>query len=336
MDACHWYVGATRDQSDGFPLADDFEPTEYEDGGRRVNSDLERDAALLRIGWDLDEGARLHASYQWTSAEKGIPFNTVQPSGFTKFARFPEWKQTTSSVGYQLDRDRFELVTAAYNHTFDNVLDSYLDPELRNLRVRSTFNDEVIGVSTVARTFLGRHTVAAALHLRRDLHRSWEVNATGAQSPTERYRADVITLSLEDRLPLSQRLTAVLGVAAERHDVEEATSLRGAADGSVLVQDPLDTTTEVSPQVGAVALRHRSSDGIGQRLPPPSLPHLESAVRRRSPEPGAEPAAHHRRRPRHRRGPDRRPPAAVGAPVCRSRRGSDLPRQPPRSVRQPG
>jgi outer membrane cobalamin receptor len=256
----HWYVGATRDRSDGFPLADDFEATEYEDGGRRVNSDLERDAALLRVGWDLGEDARVDASYQWTSADKGIPFNTVRPSGFTKFARFPEWEQTTSSIGYQLDRDNLALVASAYHHTFDNVLDSYRDPELNTLRVRSTFNDEVTGLSSVARTTAGRHNLAAAVHLRRDLHRSWEDDAAGARSPTERYRADVITLSLEDRITMSQRFAAVLGVAAERHDVQEATSLRRADDGStILAQDPLDTTTEISPQAGLLAY-------LGERL----------------------------------------------------------------------
>ncbi len=266
-----WYVGLADESSDGWALPAGFEPTAYEDGGTRVNSDFARSSALARVGWHPDDTSTLFASLRLVDAVKGIPFHTSQPAGFVAFARFTEWRQGTAAVGYER---RFtggaELRGQLYVHRFDNTLESFFDPELESLRVRSTFEDEVRGgFAVVERRLGGGHRLGLAVHLREDLHESVERGSDGLPSPTRRYLAWVGSIAVEDRIRLGDRTSAVVSLGVDRQDVREATSLRGTGGSAELVQDPTGSRTLLSPLVelrrelapgwaGTLAVSHRA------------------------------------------------------------------------------
>lgn len=260
--AISWYVGLADEGSDGWELPDGFEPTAYEDGGRRVNSDTERSTGLIRLGWRPDDRSSLHASLRLIDAAKGIPFHTTQPAGFVAFARFSEWRQGTAALGWdrQLEGGG-ELRGQLYAHRFDNTLDSYRDPELQSLRVSSTFEDEVAGGYLIGERRLGAsHRLGLALHLRDDRHTRVERGPDGEPSPTQRYRAWTGSLAVEDRVRLGARWDAVASLSVEHLDVGEARSLRGEGGSAVLVDDQLRTTTLLSPRL---ELRGRLRPGLG-------------------------------------------------------------------------
>lgn len=245
-DRVDWYLGVGSETSDGFGVADGFAATEYEDGGRRVNSDLERRSLLARVGWRPGAVGSVVASLRVVDAEKGIPWSTVEPVGFTKFARFDEWRQVTLSVGYEHPLAAEGTLRAQlYGHLFDNVLDVYEGPELEELRLESAFDDTVLGAFLVGERALGdRHRLGASLHLRQDRHHAVETFPDGAAEAVGRYVARTAALALEDRVRLGDEVSLVASVSVENRDVREAESRR---DG-VLAEDPVADATVVSPQ----------------------------------------------------------------------------------------
>ena len=268
-DRLDWYLGLGGETSDGWPLSGDFEPTEFEDGGTRSNSDQRRMTAMGRVSWRVTERGTIHTSLRLIDAEKGIPFHTTQPEGFIKFSRFSEWRQSTLSMGYERNGENAHLRAQLYGHGFANTLDVYADPELETLRFESTFDDRVYGGYGVGEWTIGKgHVLGAAVHARQDRHRKTERYPNGSEDPNERYVAWSWSVSAEDRWQIDDRTRLVSSLAIEGLAVEQAMSLREVEGEPVLVDDDLPSDALLSPQIelrrnlghrwsGSAALYHR-------------------------------------------------------------------------------
>jgi iron complex outermembrane receptor protein len=250
-DRLGWYVGLGFERSDGWDLSADFESSPFEDGGTRGNSDFERASALLRLGWRLDEASSLYASLRWIDAEKGIPFHTTRPAGFVKFARFPEWRQATLALGYQRSlRNGGAVRGQLFGLGFENTLEVFNDPELESLRLESSFSDRAYGGHLIGEWPVAeRHSLGAALHLRKDRHLKTELYPDGSVDPRERYEAWTSSISVEDRWRVGARTRLIASLAVEHLDVAEAQSLRSTNGTAELVDDELRNDTLLSPQI---------------------------------------------------------------------------------------
>lgn len=249
-DRVSWYLGLGAETSDGWPLSDDFQATPFEDGGVRVNSDLRRATAMGRLGWKTSDAGTLYASLRYIDAEKGIPFHTTEPVGFIKFARFPEWRQTTLALGYEHDFVRGRIRGQLYGHGFENTLEVFTDPDLEILRLESSFSDRVYGGYVQGEWALGGgHRLGSAIHLRQDRHVKTERYPDGAEDPSESYRAWNWSISLEDRWRIDDRNSLVGSLALDGLDVIEANSLRVIDGLPVLVDDVRSSEALLSPQI---------------------------------------------------------------------------------------
>ena len=218
-----WYVGAGYESSDGWRLSSDFEPTPYEDGGRRENSDLERLSALLRLGFGVGEAGRLTATFRLLDSDRGIPFSTERPAGFVRFARFPEWRQGTAAVGWESGAGEATTLRAQlYGHRFDNTLAVYADQELDEPVLESIFSDDVLGGWAVADRAAGRHALTASHHLAETRHERLEAEPGQPADLTERYRVRTGSVALQDRLTLGPRTALTVSASVDHHGVEQS------------------------------------------------------------------------------------------------------------------
>ena len=241
--ASDWYVGVGYESSDGWPLSSDFEPTPYEDGGMRSNSDLERWSALVRVGHGFADAGRLTATLRLIDSDKGIPFSTERPAGFVRFARFPEWRQGTAAVGWEGELGASATLRAqAYGHRFDNTLAAYPDQDLDELSLESTFTDDVLGGWLVADTPRGRHGLSASLHLREDRHERVETLPGEPAKPTERYIVRNGSIAAQDRVTLGPQSALTLSAAVDDHAVTDAWRADALAGEE-------RSSTRLSPQV---------------------------------------------------------------------------------------
>ena len=249
-DRVSWYFGLGAETSDGWPMAGGFEETPFQDGGVRVNSDLRRATAMGRIGWKIPDAGTLYASLRFIDAEKGIPFHTTEPVGFIKFARFPEWRQTTLALGYEHDIARGQVRGQIYGHAFENTLEVFADPDLEALRLESSFSDRVYGGYAQGEWALGGgHRLGSAIHLRQDRHLKTERYPDGSEDPNEIYRAWTWSISAEDRWRIDGRNSLIGSLALEGLDVVRAESLREIDGNPVLTDDPRPSETFLSPQI---------------------------------------------------------------------------------------
>lgn len=249
-DRLSWYLGLGAETSDGWPLSGDFDPTAFEDGGVRVNSDLRRATAMGRLGWKTSDAGTLYASMRYIDAEKGIPFHTTEPVGFIKFARFPEWRQTTLALGYEHDFAQGRIRGQLYGHGFENTLEVFADPDLETLRLESSFSDRVYGGYVQGEWVLGGgHRLGSAIHLRQDRHAKTERYPDGSEDPSESYRAWNWSISLEDRWRIDDRNSLIASLALDGLDVDHAQSLREIDGRPVLVDDARSSEALLSPQI---------------------------------------------------------------------------------------
>jgi iron complex outermembrane receptor protein len=241
--ASDWYVGVGYESSDGWPLSDDFEPTPFEDGGARENSDLERWSALARVGHSFGETGRLTATLRLIDSDKGIPFSTERPAGFVRFARFPEWRQGTAALGWEGGLGASATLRAQlYGHRFDNTLAAYTGQELDELSLESTFADDVLGGWVVADAARGRyHALSGSLHLREDRHERLEAAPGEEAEPTERYTVRTGSMSATDRVTLGSRTALTVTAAVDDFAVTRA----WRADG---LEGEEESSTRFSPQ----------------------------------------------------------------------------------------
>ncbi|HQN97337.1 MAG TPA: TonB-dependent receptor [Thermoanaerobaculales bacterium] len=261
--AADWYVGVGFESSEGWPLSGDFEPTPYEDGGRRANSDLERWSALARVGYGFGERGRLTATLRLIDSDKGIPFSTERPAGFVRFARFPEWRQATAALGWEGELGGSATLRAQlYGHRFDNTLDAYTSQDLDELSLESTFNDDVLGGWVVTNTTAGRHALSGALHLREDRHERLEALPGEEAEATERYTVRTGSLSAADRLALGARTALTLTAAVDDYQVASAWRADGLAGGegsSTLFSPQAEFDVALGRDVaGSIAVYRRS------------------------------------------------------------------------------
>ncbi len=282
--AVSWYVGGEFSTTDGFPLAGNFATTEFEDGGRRVNSDHERTSLVARVGWKIDSSSSLFASVRWIDAEKGIPFHTERPSGFLRYGRFSDWQQGTMTLGYQRAWLGGEIRAQLFSHAYDNTLAVYADPELDDLILESTFEDRVLGGFVVMGWRLdSRQWLDVALHLRRDDHTAYEAFPDGGFAPGGRYESDLLSLAAQDQFTLGSRWSAVAAVSLESFDVRRADSPdtgggdQGLSHRRTLASPQAELRYQVTPEVlTTLSLYHRSRfptfrQLFGTRPPNPDL-----------------------------------------------------------------
>ena len=249
-DRLSWYFGLGAETSNGWPMAGGFDETPFEDGGVRVNSDLSRATAMGRVGWKIPDAGTLYASLRFIDAEKGIPFHTSEPVGFIKFARFPEWRQTTLALGYEHDFARGQLRGQIYGHGFENTLEVFADPGLETVRLESSFSDRVYGGYVQSEWNLGGgHLLGSALHLRQDRHLKTERFPDGSADPSESCRAWTWSLSAEDRWRINRRTMLIGSLALEGLDVIHAESLRTIDGDPTPVDDVRPSETRLSPQI---------------------------------------------------------------------------------------
>ena len=249
-DRVSWYFGLGAETSDGWPMAGGFEDTPFQDEGVRVNSDLRRATAMARVGWKITNAGTLYASLRFIDAEKGIPFHTTRPVGFIKFARFPEWLQTTLALGYEHDLAGGQLRAQVYGHAFENTLEVFADPDLETVRLESSFSDRVYGGYVQGEWALGGgHRLGSALHLRQDRHLKTERYPDGSRDPSNNYRAWTWSLSAEDRWRIDEANSLIASLSLDGLDVIRAESVREINGDPVLTSDPRPSETLLSPQI---------------------------------------------------------------------------------------
>ena len=93
-----YYLNVTHRSRDYFELSEDFDSTAYEDGGKRLNSDRERNTGFGSFSLAVTPDLKIGLNGSFLSGDYGIPATTIKDD----FASKPSFKRIENQQGYAL------------------------------------------------------------------------------------------------------------------------------------------------------------------------------------------------------------------------------------------
>jgi outer membrane receptor protein involved in Fe transport len=258
-----YWVSYSHVESDSWETSGDFEPTQgrivtrspssvtpavLQPDGARANSDVDRDDAWLKLGWESGRGSAYWVNIHYLDMTKGLPpatdqvtVNLARPA-FSQLARMPGYRDT----GVDLDisqplSPRLALKAKLFYHEHRDNYDSYRDQTYTEKLARSTFEDALSGASAVLESPVGaRNTARLALNYKRDTH----AERDDVYLPFAETRSDTGSVGLEDEFALGETLRLVAGASYDWFDVGAAERNVLAGNGDLIGQAPLPTSSE--------------------------------------------------------------------------------------------
>jgi iron complex outermembrane receptor protein len=265
-----YWLDYSHQERDGWDVSGDFElvpgqivyrapsstvPALLQGEGERTNSDVTRDAAWLKVGFDNGPDSEFWVNLHHLNMSKGLPpaIDEVRvflsPPAFSQLARMPDYRDT----GIDLDMrqrlsERLVLKGKLFYHDHEDNYDSYADLEYSDRLSRSTFADSILGATAILESSLtDANTLRASLNLKRDTHKE-----RGDETlPFAKTASTTGSVGFEDELRLGRGVRLVLGLGFDWFDVSEA-ERNLVSEGQLVGQEPLPATSaeHVNPVVG--------------------------------------------------------------------------------------
>ncbi|MFT3690976.1 TonB-dependent receptor plug domain-containing protein [Paenirhodobacter sp.] len=262
-----WWVQGSylRRDNDGFYLSRDYKPRPQQGKGARDNSATDDSRLNLKAGWTPNATDEYVLSYTRQTGEKEAPYNVDQPirgrtdppglgQSWQRDWTWPEWDLESLAFYSHTDLGGGYLKTRAYYNSFDNLLSAWDDSTHASQTVRRAFDsrykDRAWGLSLEGGVDLpADNTLRAALHYRRDRHRSIQTPQPGlgiGADPTEVSKEETWSLAVEDSWQMRDDLRFVAGISYDRAEVLQAD--RTATDRG----QPTGSTHAVNWQMAAI------------------------------------------------------------------------------------
>lgn len=158
-DTADVFVSLSRRERDAFGLADDFNAAPFEDGGARLNSDLERNSLYSSGTYRPREDWEFGLTLQYQEGEHGIP-SGVFDNNVDRFAPRPRFDRVDDEDSYYVQLNALYTPNERWtNHTWifqsagSTNLNRYADARFTpttDPSIRNTFSDETRTRSTGA------------------------------------------------------------------------------------------------------------------------------------------------------------------------------------------
>jgi len=147
----NYYLTGSFRKSNGFSLANDFEPTAVQPGEFREQSSLEKKNVSTNLGYDFGPEDKVALLVGYYDAERDNPVN-INQSGTARrgipFTRFTDWKRWYVDLyGQTKIGNRLELRGNAYFDRFKNDLTIFTDATFSTKDEVSKDTNDVFGVN---------------------------------------------------------------------------------------------------------------------------------------------------------------------------------------------
>ncbi|MGL4832829.1 MAG: TonB-dependent receptor, partial [Shewanella sp.] len=141
-------VGLRRQQTDGFPLSDEFTPAPAQGRGLRENSDKALTQLYAQGSYGLSEKTQLFANLALSSGEWGKPARDGTGSGKLKYERTDDYDAHTLQLGFghRVD-DTFTLRGFGYHNQSDTLETTYADATYQALTASQDGRSVVQGIN---------------------------------------------------------------------------------------------------------------------------------------------------------------------------------------------
>jgi len=182
----NYWISGYEHHADGLPMSNEFEPTKYEDGGKRELSEYHKLGVSGKVGYSPHEKLWLTLSSDYHWAKKDIPVATQFVPGDTpRYWRFPHWERYSFTLSGEWKMTpslslKSIVFTDAYNDRLINYLTAAMDED--DIDYDSLLKNFTTGGLVQGDYFLSpRHHLLVGAQFRRDqmekkpdLNEAWE------------------------------------------------------------------------------------------------------------------------------------------------------------------
>lgn len=224
---------ATHDRSDGF---------EWNRNGQNIpreNSDYERSNITGKVYFYPGRNSEILFEAAYYGSEFGIPAPTEHYR--PRYWRFKSWDRFQVNLGgiFSLFKDG-SLKLRSYYVRHDNILDSYLDADLRTLQWESTYKNDSAGAFLLGSLpYISKNELKFSLNLRDDNVRIQD----DVGEEWQKYEHRTFSVGLENHLTLSPKWKLIGGVSLDhlkKHPGEDKTSMNPIAGVKFNPRDDID------------------------------------------------------------------------------------------------
>ena len=308
QDKFYAMVSGSFNKRENFVLSKNFEPTQYQEAGKRRSSEAFDKKINAKIGYTPNETDEYALGFVNQQANKNISPN-VYTAGNSSWRDYPIYNKTSlyAKTKTKIARETFMNFTGYYDKYY-NEMRQYDDDTYtimnRNSSFRSIYDDYSLGgILTFSSKALNRNAITLTINEKYDHHKEHnaEVAAnalTGqmfkAGEPEQSYKDNTLYVGLEDVVTLTDWLNVVVGasynqrenILAQEYGTHYLTGARNTlydfptgSDNAFdfkggLVFKPLENhqiTLSASKRSRFASQKERYSSRFGSQVPNPDL-----------------------------------------------------------------
>ncbi len=235
----NYWISGYEHYARGFRLSNDFEPTKYEDGGRRELSFYHKAGLSGKLGYQPTEKllVTLASDYHW--AKKDIPVATrFVPGDTPRYWRFPNWERYSATLSSEWKANsKLTLKSIFFGDAYNDRLINYLNANMSSDQIDydSRLENFTIGGLAHGEYRLSKqHQLLAGIQFRQD---RMEKKAD-LDEPWENHFAMTGSVFLQDDFQPWKKTTLTLGLGYHFHQTETENA-RGKFTPMVSLQQQL-------------------------------------------------------------------------------------------------
>ncbi len=272
-----WYWQASYEQRDidHWRMSRDYRATSREHGGDRNRTSSDDRRFNFKLGYTPNAQDEYSLNFVRQEGRKDAVLST-SPTNRDRDWDWPRWDVWSLYwLSHTALSDHAYLKTKAYYNQFDNEL------MMHNLNTLSTYDDTSYGLSLEAgTTWFARNTLKAALHYRKDKHRSQDEEYSPLfVTPWQHAEEETWSLGLENTFHLSSSVDLVADVSHDDRNTRKVEQFSKSQTPSFFEYDTRDRSAW--NYQGAVIYRYSDSGRMNfsasRRISMPTMFHRFSS-----------------------------------------------------------
>ena len=232
QDKFYAMVSGSFNKRENFVLSKNFEPTQYQEAGKRRSSEAFDKKINAKIGYTPNETDEYALGFVNQQANKNISPN-VYTAGNSSWRDYPIYNKTSlyAKTKTKIARETFMNFTGYYDKYY-NEMRQYDDDTYtimnRNSSFRSIYDDYSLGgILTFSSKALNRNAITLTINEKYDHHKEHNAevaaNALTGQTfkagePEQSYKDNTLYVGLEDVVTLTDWLNVVVGASYNQRE----------------------------------------------------------------------------------------------------------------------
>jgi len=254
----NYWLNYSHAQSHGWNLSDNFTPTQFEDGGKRTNSDFATDSVWAKFGVEPTAHSDYSLNFYYISREKGAVPSTINNNVtsanasrafFSQFGRIPRYEDWGLDLsGQQQLIDIITIKAKAFYHNHADTYDSFTTKDYTVKGSTSSYHDYTVGGSLITEIKPVKwNATRISFNYRGDSHKQQD----DVGLPEGHFFSYTGSVGLENEITFNDHFSVVVGGSYDWFKIDEAFGTSSSNKTILEAKTKPDTRDSLNGMIGA-------------------------------------------------------------------------------------